>query len=148
QSVPGFCANAVSATGVVPLKSQMPTWPLLFCQAISVVPLKDPVLTACHDGSPTLIDTDEVTLVPFMMSTIRFPLMVFCSRMSSRPPVLKSAPPPTFRVGPGLPMPAWAIGVVPFISQPPSPPLDSCQMRSPLPSPLRSPLATRCQLAP
>src|SRR5262249_18428521 len=66
---PGF-GRAASLTGVVPFISQTASVPLLFCHAISACPLNSPVLTACQDGSPTVIDTEDAMVVPFIRSII------------------------------------------------------------------------------
>ena len=124
-----------------------------FCRRMSLLPspLKSPVPTACQrfvgGVQPTV--PLPVTFSPSISHTKHMPLAPFCRRTSLLPSALKS-PVPTARqlfVGGVQPTMPLAFTVSPFISQVkhwPSSPF--CRRMSLLPSPLKSPVPTECQL--
>jgi len=70
----------------------------------------------CHVGPGLARPAAAMTPVRFIAQTATSPL-VFCYRMSTRPSLLWSPEPMACQSGPGLPMTAWTVGTVAFISQ-------------------------------
>src|SRR6266699_1366079 len=92
-----------------------------------------------HDVATNPKLTAEVRVVPFMSQIKRWPVELFCQRMSGLPSPLKSFEPAmlhTVEIVGKATLPAY---VVPFMSQITRSPVELfCQRMSALPSPLKS----------
>src|SRR5438046_7104489 len=92
-----------------------------------------------HDVATNPKLTADVRVVPFMIQIRRWPVELFCQRMSALPSPLKSLEPAMLHDVATNPKLTLDVCVVPFMSQIRRWPVElSCQRMSDLPSPLKS----------
>src|SRR5438876_8121974 len=91
-----------------------------------------------HDVATNPKLTLEVRAVAFMSQITRWPLKLFCQRMSALPSPLKSLEPAMLHDVATNPKLTAEVRVVPFMSQIARAPEVFCQRMSALPSPLKS----------